>query len=256
MADSTTDFLSFTKPEVGASADSWGDKLNADLDDIDEALRSLVEAGNYAAASGVDTITVSLDPAPATLRTGLQVRFKAAGDNTTAPTLNVNNLGAKAIKFTDGSALAAGDLKSGVIYVVNYDGSAFTTTGVGIATAAEVAGITSNKAITPLAAKYSVSTGIYEQAIGGVCDKWGAASVTSTNGAGTAGAATISFPTAFPASCDSVTATIMLGSGSVSQVSYSTWVSAVSTTGFTLGVSREGSGSDGPFTVYWRATGH
>ena len=42
MADAVTQYYNLTKPEVGASQDTWGDKLNADLDALDALVANRV----------------------------------------------------------------------------------------------------------------------------------------------------------------------------------------------------------------------
>jgi hypothetical protein len=76
-------------------------------------------------SAGTDAYAVALIPTPAAYVAGMTVRFKAGTANTAAATLNVNSLGTKTIKRPDGNDLATGDILSGQIVEVSYDGTNF-----------------------------------------------------------------------------------------------------------------------------------
>lgn len=87
---------------------------------------------SYAGASGTNALTVTLPVAPSSYNTGQTFTFKTASSNTGSVTLNVNSLGAKTIKkIFDGakSDLSSGDLISGQMVTVIYDGTDFQIVG-------------------------------------------------------------------------------------------------------------------------------
>lgn len=75
--------------------------------------------------SGTDVITATAALGMSAYATGQVFRFIAAGANTGAATLNINAIGAKAITKHGASALGAGDIVSGSIVEVVYDGTEF-----------------------------------------------------------------------------------------------------------------------------------
>ena len=75
--------------------------------------------------SGADTVTGIMSPTLTAYAAGQLFYFVAAGANTGAVTLNIDSLGAKAVTRDGASALAAGDINSGEMVVVIYDGTRF-----------------------------------------------------------------------------------------------------------------------------------
>ena len=76
--------------------------------------------------SGTDTITATLgSPSLTAYSAGQTFRFVSVGANTGAVTLNINAIGAKAVTKNGTSALVAGDIPSGAVVEVYYDGTRF-----------------------------------------------------------------------------------------------------------------------------------
>lgn len=89
-------------------------------------LISALDAIRYAAdAGGDDTYSVTLAPAPTAYYAGMEVNFKPTTANTGACTLDVNGLGAKAIKKNVSADLETGDILAGQMVKVIYDGTNF-----------------------------------------------------------------------------------------------------------------------------------
>lgn len=83
----------------------------------------------YAAGGSANTYTIAPSPAYSAYATGLTFDVKIADANTGASTLNVNGLGAKAIKMPDGSDVPSGGLAAGTVAQLLYDGTVFRVVG-------------------------------------------------------------------------------------------------------------------------------
>ena len=84
-----------------------------------------VSTTTYITAAGTDTITGTVTPTLTAYATGQQFSFVVAATNTTAVTLNVDGVGAKAVTRTGSVALVAGDMVTGQVVIVEYDGTRF-----------------------------------------------------------------------------------------------------------------------------------
>jgi hypothetical protein len=95
--------------------------------------------GSFLTAAGTDTITASVSPSLTAYVVGQTFKFIAAATNTGAVTINISSLGAKSILKNGATALSAGELVSGSMYQIVYDGTQFQLIGAG--------GVTAGKAI-------------------------------------------------------------------------------------------------------------
>jgi hypothetical protein len=101
--------------------------LGAGTAATDAAQYGQLQAGatQIATVTGTDTFVGTLSPALGAYGTGNLFSFVAPNTNTGASTINLNSLGAKSITKLGSTALAAGDIVSGRIYLIEYDGTRF-----------------------------------------------------------------------------------------------------------------------------------
>jgi hypothetical protein len=76
-----------------------------------------------------NSLVVSLDTGPAAYNFGLELTVKVANTNSGGTSVNVNGLGTKSVRRSDGSLLVAGDLVAGQVVKLIYDGTVFRMLG-------------------------------------------------------------------------------------------------------------------------------
>lgn len=255
MADSFTVHRNYTKPEDGASADTWGVKLNNDFDSIDTDVYALLTDANYDEDTGAaNALLINPTPAWTEYKEGSRLWVLVNATNTGSTTINVSSLGVKNVLANDGTNLNAGELQAGGVYMLVFDGTQFKTASKApLATSGEIAtGTSGSKVMTPAAFfgnALDAANGYYELP-GGILVQWGFVSLSIT----VDGAWSISFPKAFATACRGVWAT-PVNASSGDHLDFWAQIVSLNTTGASM-YMQMAQGATGTVTgAYWLAIG-
>jgi hypothetical protein len=82
----------------------------------------------YATATGINTINLTLMPAPTAYTIGMMINFKMPNTNTGHVTINLNGLGAKALFKNSADTIISGQLLKDKVLTIIYDGLRFQVT--------------------------------------------------------------------------------------------------------------------------------
>jgi len=142
---------------------------------------SQIQAGTekLLAVTGTNTIIGSATPALTAYTAGNAFTFVVAGSNTTAVTLNIDGLGAKAITRDGTTALVSGDMVTGEVVLVVYDGTQFQVLNSNSFTNLNVSGTLSVTGVATLTAQPILSSLTASSAVATDASK-GLVSVTNT----------------------------------------------------------------------------
>jgi len=102
-------------------------QLDSNIATLTTALNTLQNFDNFFVDSGsANSIIVTVNaPQVVTYGAGLTLQINVAATNTGATTININGLGAVAVKTSSLSALAAGQIVAGGVYQFMHDGTQF-----------------------------------------------------------------------------------------------------------------------------------